>query len=249
MKLQELDEYLENLLRIREIKDISLNGIQVGDEHQEIQNIGLAVDASLPVIEKALTLDIDLLLVHHGIFWGKSFAIKGADYRKIKSLIEKPMALYAVHLPLDMHAPLGNNMQLAYKLDLEEITPFGDYGGAEIGCRGYFNGSTDELIQKCNELSSGVRVILHHPSRIRKIGIVSGKGGSDILNQYLRSDLDLLITGEIEHSIFNTIRDWEGNVIALGHYESEKFGVQALGEHLEKELNLVTSFISEPTGF
>ncbi len=250
MKLKDLDKFLKDLLSIDEIGDISLNGIQIGDEDQEIKKIAVAVDANLKTIEKSIDNGADVLLVHHGIFWGKVFPFKGPEYNKLKSLVKNDISLYAIHLPLDNNLPLGNNYQLAEKLCLSNIKEFGKYHGINLGFSGEIDYSLEELIDKCNKLSSTVRVLINDKSKdIKKIAIASGKAGGDILNQSIFSDCDLLITGEFEHSLYNTLIDYKANAITLGHYESEKYGVLALAKYLKEKFSFDTCFIEEQTGY
>lgn len=249
MKLKELDEYLKDLLQIKSIPDAALNGLQVGDAHQEIKTLALAVDTSLDTLLEASEKGADLLLAHHGLFWGKSFALTGPDYDKIKILTCNPMSLYAVHLPLDLHAPYGNNYQIAQKLGLKGLEPFGSYHGVFIGFGGEFEGSFEELQKRCSGLSSTFRPLEAGEKVCRRVAVVSGKGGADILGQFIQSSYDVLITGEMEHALYNLALDWRKNVMALGHYESEKYGVLALGAHLQEVFGLNAFFIHRPTGY
>ncbi len=248
MKLKELNSYLNNLLEINSIKDYSLNGIQIGNENNEVKKIAVAVDSNLLTIQKAVALKVDLLLVHHGFFWDKPFAFTGPEYSKIENLIKNHIALYAIHLPLDINNPYGNNFQISTLLNLQNIEPFGNYQGTNIGYQGIINDNLDQLKNKCEKMSKSVRYFIFNEKKYKKIGIVSGKGGFDTINDFINSDLDLLITGEIEHSIYNLILDWQVNVISLGHYESEKYGVMALAQHLTEKFNIEAHFIEQKTG-
>ncbi len=243
--------YLDDLLKISEIPDVSLNGVQVGDLNQEVKKIALAVDSNLKTIQKATQKKADLLLVHHGLFWGKPFAFIGSHYQKIKTLIQNKMGLYAVHLPLDLHKPLGNNYQIATQLGLEYIQPFGQYHGRTIGFLGHFKGSIKDLETKCLSLSDTCQFLIHQNLQKEElcVAVVSGKGGAGILEEFIDSCCDVLITGETEHALVNTLFDSQKNMITLGHYQSEKFGVMALGKHLTEEFDIETFFIEQPTGY
>lgn len=250
MILEQLDIYLRNLLNIDSISDISINGVQIGDLKQDIKKIALAVDTNIKTVQKACSEGADLLLVHHGIYWGKPFAIKGGDYNKISSLIKNDVALYAAHLPLDLHFPLGNNYQMVQKLGLSEVKPFGNYGGINLGFKGLFKAGLDQLKDACSSLSNTTRFIIGDENKYSRVAVVSGKAGFSVLEEAMKDkDVDLFITGELEHSLYNSILDQNMNVISLGHYESEKFGVQALGKHIFEELCIPSFFIDEPTGF
>ena len=136
MKLKELCAYYESLLRISGTDDISLNGLQVGDGEAEIKTVAFAVDAAEETIGKAADAGADLLFVHHGLFWGKPYPLTGSVYRRFDLLFRRPLALFAVHLPLDLHPTLGNNARLAQTLGLQNILPFGEYHGIKIGFKG-----------------------------------------------------------------------------------------------------------------
>ncbi|HCL56199.1 MAG TPA: Nif3-like dinuclear metal center hexameric protein [Spirochaetia bacterium] len=249
MLLFELDQILKKHFNVHAISDAAINGLQIGDYERKINSIALAVDANLPTIRKAVEGKADLLLVHHGIFWGKPFPFTHGDYTKMELLVKNNLGLYGLHLPLDLHQPLGNNYQIAQKLELSDIAPFGNYGGQPIGFQGNLSLNLSELDHRCVMLSSTVRKIINRHQKLKKAAVVSGKGGMDILKQFADSDLDILITGEIEHSLYNTIIDFQLNVISMGHYESEKFGVIALGDYLKTQLGLKTFFIEEQTGY
>lgn len=249
--LKNFHSYLDDLLKISEIPDVSLNGVQVGDLNQEIKKIALAVDSNLLTLQRAVAKKADLLLVHHGLFWGKPFAFTKANYQKMQILIQNKMGLYAIHLPLDLHQPLGNNYQIATQLGLEYIQPFGQYHGRTIGFLGHFKGNLKDLEKKCLSLSDTCQFLTHQNLQKEELGIavVSGKGGTGILEDFIDSNCDVLITGETEHALVNTLLDAQKNMITLGHYQSEKFGVIALGEYLTKKFGIETFFIEQPTGY
>jgi dinuclear metal center YbgI/SA1388 family protein len=249
MKAHELENQLNELLATTQIKDAALNGLQIGDDEQEIKSIALAVDTNLPTVREALLHKADLLLVHHGIFWGKSFALRGSDYQKIKLFTSHPLSLYAAHLPLDLHKPLGNNYQLCTKLKLENMLPFGYYHGTAIGFQGLFSGNPADLYHLVAQLSPTAQFYWQNKDRYQKIAIVSGNGGMEILAEAAQSEIDLLLVGELDHVGYNFCLDNALNIITLGHYESEKYGVMALGDYIQQEWSIPTRFIYQPTGF
>ncbi len=146
MTLEKLDSLLSNVLNIDTFQDIdTINGIQIANASpstKDIARIAVAVDASIPVIDAAASHKVDLLVVHHGIFWGASTAITQALYTKVRALITNDIALYAVHLPLDAHMKLGNNAQLAHKIGLVKCLPCAMHKTAHIGVRGTFASAT-----------------------------------------------------------------------------------------------------------
>ncbi len=140
MTLEEIHALLSKTLDFQAFKDIdTINGIQVANaspSKKNIARIAVAVDASVPIINAAATHNVDLLVVHHGLFWGHTAPITQAMHTKLQALIAHDIALYAVHLPLDAHIPLGNNAQLARKIGLKNCKPCAMHKGTPIGVCG-----------------------------------------------------------------------------------------------------------------
>ncbi len=250
MKQSELISYLDSYLQIGLFSpsDYSLNGLVVGSpEDRKVEKVAVAVDASLSTFERAIEAGCTFLIVHHGLFWGAPIAITGPHYRRIKTLLESNLALYAAHLPLDAHPEVGNNAQMAKRLGLEEIEPFVLFKGVNIGFKGRF--STPRSAQwVCDQLGFDDPVILSlGKEKCTTVGIVSG-GASDELGVAIAEDLDLYITGEIKHEAYHQAAEEPTTVIGGGHYNTEVYGVKALGEHLSERFGLEVLFIEDPTG-
>lgn len=251
MKLKELDAYFRSFLDIDGLKkrDISLNGIQV-ETDREINKIAFAVDACLEVFRRAKEAGAEMLFVHHGIFWGHEQTVTGSHYLRIKFLIENGMALYAAHLPLDIHDVLGNTVSLAKAAGLTQLEPFGEYRGISVGVKGIFPSplSVEEIIRKAafekNELLS---VLPFGKEKNRSAAVISGGGDKDVL-QAVDEDADVYITGSTCHEIYHTCLENKINMISAGHYRTEIYGVKNLKEKVKKELGLETLFIDVPTG-
>jgi len=207
-----------------------VNGLQVRSRKGgPIQRVGFAVDACFTTVEKASALDVDLLVVHHGIKW-RPQKDRELERRRTVNLTKHNMALYAAHLPLDLHEEYGNNMQLCRLLDVRDPRKFGRYHGVRIGYAGMFSKATglDEVAAKLKaRLRSSCRVHRFGKDRVRSICIVSGGGGS-MLKEACESRLDCFLVGEIDLAVYNAARDYGMNLIVAGHYATETVGVQAL---------------------
>ena len=131
MLLKDFDKMIRGFLDIDRIdsSDASLNGLQVSRSKEELRKIAFAVDASMESFKRAHARDADLLFVHHGLFWGRPYRLTGGLYSRIRFLIKNDLALYGVHLPLDMHPETGNNIGIVKMLNLESVEPFGDCHG------------------------------------------------------------------------------------------------------------------------
>ena len=252
MELKEITDYLDNYLDIDAFRDDSANGIQVANSGN-VEKIGLAVDACHEAIAKAGDAECDLLVVHHGLFWGKQELVIDSHYKRIHALISADIALYAVHLPLDAHPEVGHNIQIAKKIGLSEIEPFAQYYGRPIGMKGKVKTpkSVSEVARDLEKAIGHCRALLEFgPDEIRSIGIVSGSATEPALFKEIKvQGIDLFVTGEPKHGAYYLAQELGLNIFYGGHYLTETFGMKALGEHLEKGLNISTEFIDAPCIF
>jgi dinuclear metal center YbgI/SA1388 family protein len=242
-----ISHFLNQTLRVRKIKDASMNGLQVRSRSAAaIKTVGFAVDACLSTFEKAKKLDVELLVVHHGIKWRPR---KDRDLEKQRSAVLKKndIALYAAHLPLDLHEEYGNNAQLARLLGLRELRKFGRYHGVKIGYAGTFGTAKDPAAVAAvlaRRLGSACRVFAFGSDRVRSIGIVSG-GGGGMLPDAVQEGLDCFLAGEIDLAVFNAAKDQRMNLIVAGHYRTETVGVQALMPLVRETFGVKTVFIED----
>ena len=250
MKRDELVSYLDEYLQVKEIEDSSNNGLQVGGADQ-VTRLAFAVDASLATFEAARAAGAQMLVVHHGLFWSKPIMVTGIHLRRLHTLLDAGLALYAAHLPLDFHAEVGNNATLARWLKLEEVELFGDYKGHPSGFAG-------RLPQPCSleqfaaqvERSLGepvLRVWPFGPGTVQKVGIVSG-GAGPLVSQAADAGVDVYLTGEVSHVAYHEARELGMNVVFGGHYGTETAGLKSLAGHLVDRFGLETVFLDHPTG-
>jgi dinuclear metal center YbgI/SA1388 family protein len=252
MVLDEFDTLIRKILALDEFSgaDVALNGLQVANGRATVEKVALAVDACQESIRRAAEWKADLLFVHHGLFWGKPLAVTGGHYQRLRAMIEADLALYAVHLPLDMHPELGNNAGLARRIGMQQLEPFGEYKGMKIGFKGRLpEEKTLEQVARlcCGGKEQGINLLPFGPETISTVGIVSG-GAAEEAYQAIDERLDLFITGDSDHTIYHHCLEGRINVVFGGHYLTETSGVTLLGEKLERETDLQTRFFDLPTG-
>ncbi len=252
MKLIDFANEISALLNMSDYDgaDSSLNGVQVGDLNSDVKKVAFAVDASLETITQAAKIKADLLFVHHGLFWGRPKAIVGTHYGRVKALLDNNVALFACHLPLDGHMKLGNNAQMAQKLELQDIGMFSFYKGVHVGVKGRFKKAmtADEIIKKLGIRTNATDYIVGGGAKkFDTAAIVSGAGASDIY-EAMDEGLDVLITGESDYTTVNDCREAGMSMLCLGHYETETFGVKAVMQHVKESMGLATAFIDVPLG-
>ncbi len=245
--VKNISVFLNRTLRVRQIKDASVNGLQVRSRTSaEITTVGFAVDACIPTFEKARRRGIDLLVVHHGIRC-RPQKDRALAERRTAFLRKSNMALYAVHLPLDLHAEYGNNSGLARILGLRRVRKFGRYHGVTIGWSGTLaKAASPASIAKELNRKLGTRSSVHGfgKERIRTIGIVSGGGGS-MVSDAAAHRIDCFLTGEIDLASYNAAREYGVSLIAAGHYATETVGVKALMPLIAKTFGVETVFIED----
>jgi len=249
MELYDLVSYMDDYLRVNEISDVSINGLQI-EGKKDVKKICLGVDSSLEIFKEASKRKADLILVHHGLIWGGLKSIRGLVKERISYLLENGISLYASHLPLDMHPEVGNNIGLIKILNLSDPEPFGEYHGVKIGFKGKYEKEkgVKEISRTLEKsLPTEVESFNFGPDKIKSVGIVSGGGGS-AFEDCIKEEIDLFITGEPSHTIYHIAKEAGINLIFAGHYATEKLGVMDLGKNIEEKFKIKSEFIDIPTG-
>jgi len=247
--LQEITRFLNDELRPGEIPDDpnAVNGLQLDSGRQDVQRLACAVDASKASIEAACRLGAQLLLVHHGLLWGGNRPLSGPHGRKLARCFTAGLSVYSAHLPLDVHPIHGNNAGLVRALGLKPDGTFGKYQGIEIGLTASCDLELDELSRRIRDAVGEHRLAGAGPKRIRRLGVISGGGGSYV-SAASRAGLDALLTGEGAHYTAIDAEERGLHLILAGHYRTETFGVKALGALLQQKLGVDWSFVEHDTG-
>lgn len=247
--LADIVRYADGYLRTHEFGDWpnALNGLQV-ENSGRVSKIGAAVDASTRTFTAAVRSGVDLLLVHHGLFWSGLRPLTGVFGRQVRLLFEGDVALYSAHLPLDAHLVVGNNAQIAAALGFDETEPFMETKGQIIGVKVRASIGRDELRARLeHSLGGPVRMFDSGPAETRVIGIVSGGAGGEVA-EAAGEGTDTFITGEGPHSSAIAAEEFGVNLLLGGHYATETFGVKALAAHLSERFEVPWEFIDAPTG-
>jgi dinuclear metal center YbgI/SA1388 family protein len=253
--LTRVADFLDALLRTADIPDYSpaLNGLQLQNSGQ-VTRVAAAVDGSRRAIDAAIAEGADLLLLHHGLFWGGNQRLIGPAYERLQRLMHGGVAVYASHLPLDAHPTLGNNTLLARTLGLEPNGGFHKFQTTFVGCRGESAIDTAELVARAERFAATHGGHAHatpfEPGRrTQRWAICTGAGAStDSLREAAAAGIDTLITGEGPHHTAVEAPELGLVIIYAGHYATETLGVSALAERVGDEFGIPWSFIAAPTG-
>ncbi len=237
----QLEALINQKLDVSNFHDYAPNGLQV-EGRRNVQRVVTGVTASQDLLDAAIAVEADAILVHHGYFWKNEPAVvRGMKRNRLKALLVNDINLYGYHLPLDAHPVLGNNAQLAELFGIAvqgEVMPLVPYGELEKPLSG------EELRQRIEVILD--RKVLHSaqggPEEIRRIAWCSG-GGQGFIQQAADFGVDAFISGEVSEQTIHIAREMGLHFYAAGHHATERYGVKALGEWLESEHGLDVMFI------
>jgi dinuclear metal center YbgI/SA1388 family protein len=243
-----LDE-LDRLLEPTRFEDYCVNGLQVPGPSR-IERLVTGVSANVELFELAAAGRADLLIVHHGLFWGSGVrSIDAPLKRRLQILFDADIALAAYHLPLDGHPLVGNNALLARALEADTVEPFALHRGEPIGALATLPGdglAAGELFTRVQAITSREPLVFDAgPAQVSRVAIVSG-AGADYLGDALAAGADALLTGEVSERSMAEAREAGVHLIAAGHYATETLGVRRLGEHLAGLFELEHEFLDVP---
>ena len=243
----ELIDYLHTYLRVADYKDYGPNGLQV-EGRDTIKKIVTGVSASVDLFEKAINQKADAIIVHHGIIWNFERPLyKGGYKKRVKLLLEHNISLLAFHLPLDAHEEVGNNALIARLLGLKNVEPFGEHNGQKVGMRGEWIGAPVRQLMGIVRTHINERALIYDygPEAIKQVGIISG-GAQKEVKQAVLQGLDCYITGEVSEHTLHYVKEEGIHFIAAGHHATERFGIRALGEHIQQQFDVEVEYIEIP---
>ncbi|WP_163574914.1 Nif3-like dinuclear metal center hexameric protein [Halomonas faecis] len=236
----------DTLLDASHFKDYTLNGLQVAGR-EDVARVMTGVTACQALLDAAVAWRADLLLVHHGYFWkNEPVAVTGMKRRRLRTLLVNDINLLAYHLPLDAHAELGNNAQLARRLG---VVVEGCADG-ELGEGLVWLGSLPEpcgareLAGRVDSALSRAPLLIEAPERsdIQRLAWCTG-GAQDMIVQAWEAGADAFLSGEISERTTHLARELGIHYLAAGHHATERYGVKALGDWLAREFGVEHRFV------
>lgn len=240
--------YLDELLDADAFDDYGPNGLQVPGS-DSVTKVVTAVSAHQELFERAAAAGAQLVVCHHGIFWGpRNGPIDQRMKRRLKTLFDADLSLAAYHLPLDAHAEVGNNALICRALGFEPAEPFGDARGRAIGWIGRGDGVAIADFVERARATFGRDDLLHlagDRERIRTVGVVSG-GGDAYFSEAIDRGVDAFVSGEPSEPAMADARESGVHFLAAGHWASETFGVRRLGELVAERFGVAHEFIAVP---
>ena len=251
----EITTYLDDLLETVKVPDYpgAINGLQLTNSG-DVTKVAACVDFSTRTVARTVEENANLMLVHHGMFWGGTKPITGPAYQRLRMLMDNDVAVYASHLPLDKHAVFGNNVLLSRELGLSPSGEFARHKDISIGVSGESDVATQDMLEKARRFArvhggDAIATSSDPSRRTRKWAICTGAGASaETLQEAAASGIDTLIVGEGPHWTAVEADELGIAIIYAGHYATETLGVFALAEHLSKKFSIDWVPIHAPTG-
>lgn len=255
---KQIISFCKNLLEVERFSDYCKNGIQISGNTDSVQKIALGVTASKNFLEKAAAWGADLCICHHGIMFGKTQEINDILRGRIEICIKNNMGVAGFHLPLDAHPEVGNNAIICKKLEIgHDNNPHRALEKVNVGFTG--NLKNPENFRSFQDFLENVETVMGQKAnfsgnfheqktgeKVSRVCVISG-GSSKFSGEVFDSGADTFIFGELSESSFHELKERNLNFVAAGHYATETFGVQALGEKILEEFgnSIETKFISE----
>ncbi|MGJ3241543.1 MAG: Nif3-like dinuclear metal center hexameric protein [Opitutales bacterium] len=243
--LTDIVDWCDRRVRRTEIADFpgAENGLQVTNDGT-VSRIGAAVDADLATLTAAVEAGVDLLIVHHGLFWDPPVPMTGPTYRKFRTAFDGNLAVYGAHLPLDAHPEIGNNALLARELGLTAAAGFLPYEGTDIGLLADVpaDGFAAVKARLQARFPDTFQAIEHGSKNPERVAVLTGSG-IEAVTRLRDAGVDTLITGELKQHAWALAVERGLNLYPCGHYATETFGVKALAEEAAKAFDLPWSFI------
>lgn len=237
--------HLAELLQVAKYKDYAPNGLQV-EGRDSISRLVSGVTASQALIDKAIELEADAILVHHGYFWrGEDPCVVGMKRQRLQCLLANNINLLAYHLPLDGHPELGNNAQLARVLGWSMESGLNPQDPWQVGNLGRLPEpmTASELVADVsNRLGRPALLVAGGDHPISRVAWCTG-GAQGYIEQAAAQGVDAYLSGEISEQTTHVARELGIHYIAAGHHATERYGAQALGQYLADRYQLFHQFI------
>ena len=234
-----LAQYCHQYLQVDKFSDYCPNGLQIQGK-VEIQKIISGVSANQDLIDAAIDSKADALFVHHGFFWKNEVPeIIGIKKNRIKALLEHDINLFAYHLPLDAHTTVGNNIQLAQHLNIKNPEPIGD----TLVWQGEVDTTLSQLSNTIEQALNRVPLVFGDDDKaLKRIAWCTG-GAQSYIDHAINIDADCFVTGEVSEQIPAIAKENNITFISAGHHATERYGVQALCQHLSEKFDIQSQFI------
>jgi len=237
MKLKDVVALLEKILPLDLVEAWDNCGLLIGDMNQDIHHIRTALEASNEVVAAAIEDGVDLLVVHHPMFFApiKALTSESVQGRKALKLVKGGTALYAAHTNLDK-AQAGLNQNFGHAIGVHEWRSYDEEGFILIGPLEETISLKDYAAKIGKSLGHEPMPYIGDPDRkIERVAFCTGSA-SELLTDPLFDHADVYITGDVKYHFAMDVHEKGQAVIDVPHFISEVMAAEVLA-------NLITSVI------
>lgn len=230
MKVKELYQFMNEFAPFDRAEEFDNCGLLVGDPEQEVAKIGLALDITNEIVEKAHAMGVDLIITHHPVIFHPLKRVCAGH--PVYGLIRYGISVISAHTNMDK-APQGINAVLAEYYHLQNVASplclddLGRIGELEspMPVPEYAKLVKESLgAQSVRYLDCGVPA--------QKVAYISGCGAG-MFSQVMECDIDTFITGDLKLDLFVEAQNRGINLIEAGHFDSENVIFDSLGKQIE----------------
>lgn len=219
-------------------------GLLVGDPHQQVHRILLALDPTCSLIDQALAGQYDLVITHHPIIFRPLKALRTDTPvgRFIATATSGRISVIACHTNLDSIQG-GVSDHLAQIMGLADTRPLvRARSGCDLACGLGRIGtyptpvSADAFLARLRQLYAPPWILEAGP-RPQRVATVAVCGGScsDFAETALHQGADVFVTAEVKHSVACWARDAGLWLLDAGHFATEQPAVLQFRETLRQQ--------------
>lgn len=214
-------------------------GLQIGTLNKEITKILISLDLTNEVIDEAIDIGSNLIVVHHPLLFRAIKRIETDTYlgKMIEKILKNDLTIYVAHTNFDV-SNYGMNMILANKLQLINQTILDKVNEDEgLGRIGKLKEAIPlnkfiQVVKDTFQLST-VRLIGELEQTVQTVAIAGGSGSS-LIEQAFHSNVDIYLTGDISYHYALDAKNMGLTILDIGH-NIEKYALDALQQFLIKE--------------
>lgn len=221
-------------------EDWDNSGLSIGDPGREVGSVLLALDCTPEVIDEAISTGAEMIITHHPlIFKGVKRISNGTVLeRMIAKIIKNDMVVYSAHTNIDKVLS-GVSGIMAQKLGLKNVRILCEDADPEfgLGVTGDLETPLDfsgilKIVKEKFDLRT-VRCSKPLDIPIKKVALCGGSGSS-FAEVAMKSDAQLLITGDVTYHNFFCESNFM--IMDIGHYESEIGVLELIKDILTKKI-------------
>lgn len=219
-------------------------GLLIGSEEKEVKKVMIALDASDTVVAQAAEEKADMLITHHPMIFSGIKKVTNGDFigRKIIELVKADVSYYAMHTNYDvcyMNEAAADKIGLLDREVLEPVKINKETMEMEgIGRFGTLKEPTTiaELAERVKSEFSidTVRITGDKEHKVQRAAISTGAGKS-MISYALEHNMEVLITGDIDHHSAKDALEQGLQIIDAGHFGTEHFMTESVKKYLEEQ--------------